>query len=80
MDTHEENAAVEAIPVLTAEEVDGIEEWIGWREEGFKGDIGIEDDCVAVNPAAIVFSETSGGTWASVQRYPSPHGNCHILT
>ena len=57
MDTHEEDAAVEAIPVLTAEEVDGVKERIGWREEGFEGDIGVEDDCIAVNPAARGFSE-----------------------
>ena len=56
MNTHEEDTAVETVPVLTAEEMDGIEEWIGWREEGFKGDVGIEDDCVAVNPAATGFS------------------------
>ena len=56
MDTHEEDAAVESIPVLAAEEVDGIEEWIGWREEGFEGDVGVEDYCVAVNPATTYFS------------------------
>lgn len=66
MDTHEEDAAVEAIPVLTAEEVDGIEEWIGWRKKGFEGDIGIEDDCVAVNPAARGFSESVERTRARI--------------
>ena len=66
MDTHKEDAAVEAVPVLTAEEMDGIEKWIGWREEGFKGDVGVEDDCVAVNPAATGFSESFGRTRASI--------------
>ena len=66
MDTHEEDAAVKAIPVLTAKDVDRIEEWIGWREEGFKGDIGIEDDCVAVNPAATGFSESFERSPASI--------------
>ncbi len=61
MDTHKEDAAVETIPILTAEEVDGIEEWTGWREEGFERDIRVEDYCVAVNPAAIDFSEILDG-------------------
>ena len=52
MDTHKENAAIEAPAVLAADEVDIFEDGVGgWRQEGVEGDVGVEDYGVAIDPA-----------------------------
>ena len=51
VDSDKEDTAVPSIPVFGADEVD-VAEVFGWWEEGFPGDVGVEEDCVGVDPSA----------------------------
>ena len=55
VDAEDEDAAVEAVPVFVAEEVD-VGEGVGGGEEGFPGDVLVEDYGVCIKPAGMIFS------------------------
>jgi hypothetical protein len=54
IDSDEEDTTIPSVPVFGADEVD-VAEVFSWRQKGFPWDVGVENNCVRVDPTVRAY-------------------------